>query len=263
MRAVTSPVLALDSSGPAAVGIFVKIPALEIVDLVAAAGFDFVIMDTEHSVLSPRDVYELVFAYSSLGIPALVRLCDHGYGDGQRYLDAGAAGLMVPHVSTAGEAAEIMRAFSFPPAGTRGLGYAARVSGWGGNQGGLAEYRRRGDEDVRRIAMIEDAAGVRNLEDIVAQPGVDGVFVGAGDLALELGEPLGSPGVRAVVDDVVRRCLAAKVPVGIMTSDAEEAAARSGQGVSFVVATSDAALVQRASTTMMAAFRSAGLGTRP
>jgi 2-keto-3-deoxy-L-rhamnonate aldolase RhmA len=263
MRAVTSPVLTLDPSGPAAIGIFIKIPSLEIVDLVAAAGFDFVIMDTEHSVLSPRDVYALVFAYSSLGLPALVRLSDHGYGDGQRYLDAGAAGLMVPHVSDADEAREIMRSFSFPPAGTRGLGYAARVSGWGGNQGGLAEYVRRGDEDVRRIAMIEDAAGVRNLEDIVAQPGVDGVFVGAGDLALEMGEPLGSPGVRAVVDDVVRRCLATKVPVGVMTGDVGEAAARSEQGASFVVATSDAALLQRASVAAVAGFRAAGLGARP
>lgn len=257
MRTVPSPVLPLTRSGPAAVGIFVKLPSLEIADLVAAAGFDFVIMDTEHSVLSPRDVYDLVFAYSALGLPALVRLSDHGYGDGQRYLDAGAAGLMVPHVSDAGQAREIMRCFAFPPAGSRGLGYAARVSGWGGNPGGLAEYVRRGDEDVRRIAMIEDAAGVRNLADITAVNGVDGVFVGAGDLALEMGEPLGSPRVRAVVDDVVARCLAAGVPVGVMTGDAAEAAARSRQGVSFVVATSDAALVQRASTSLVAGFRAA------
>jgi 4-hydroxy-2-oxoheptanedioate aldolase len=89
------------SEGPI-VGTFVKIPALEVAEIVGEAGFDFVVIDTEHALLSVRDVYSLLVVYSRMGVAPLVRITDHGYGDAQRYLDAGAAGILVPHVSNAG-----------------------------------------------------------------------------------------------------------------------------------------------------------------
>src|SRR5439155_20198727 len=96
-------------------------PSLEITENVAVAGFDLVVIDTEHALLSVRDVYSLLVVYSRMGVAPLVRITDHGYGDGQRYLDAGAAGVLVPHVSNATQAEATMRQFLFPPDGTRGM----------------------------------------------------------------------------------------------------------------------------------------------
>src|SRR6187402_2845360 len=136
-----------------ALGIFVKIPAFEVVEMVSNAGFDFVVIDTEHALLSVRDVYEMITVYSRSGVVPLVRITDHGYGDGQRYLDAGAGGLLVPHLSTEGEAARTMRQFLFPPNGSRGMGAGGRANQWGATPGGAAEYMRFGDEEVARVAM--------------------------------------------------------------------------------------------------------------
>ena len=85
----------LRSSDRPVLGTFVKIPALEVAEIVGGAGFDFVIIDTEHALLSVRDVYGMIVVYSRMGVAPLVRITDHGYGDAQRYLDAGAAGVLV------------------------------------------------------------------------------------------------------------------------------------------------------------------------
>src|SRR4051794_30683335 len=154
----------LRSAGPPVVGTFVKIPSLEIAEIISAAGFDFVVIDTEHALLSVRDVYSLVVVYSRMGVAPLVRITDHGYGDGQRYLDAGAAGVLVPHVSNAAQAEATMRQFLFPPEGTRGMGFAARAGMWGALEGGTAEYVRAGREDVARVAMIEEREAVEDID---------------------------------------------------------------------------------------------------
>lgn len=155
------------ADGPV-VGTFVKIPALEVAEILGEAGFDFVVIDTEHALLSVRDVYALLVVYSRMGVAPLVRITDHGYGDAQRYLDAGAAGILVPHVSNAAQAAGIMRQYLFPPEGTRGMGYASRAGLWGTLPGGPAEYVRVGQQDVARIAMIEESESVEDIDgDIV------------------------------------------------------------------------------------------------
>src|SRR5690606_1448013 len=105
----------LRSADAPVVGTLVKIPSLEVAEILGDAGFDFVVIDTEHALLSVRDVYGLVVVYSRMGVAPLVRITDHGYGDAQRYLDAGAAGVLVPHVSNARQARETMRQYLFPP----------------------------------------------------------------------------------------------------------------------------------------------------
>src|SRR6187399_992768 len=112
----------LKSAQRPVIGTFVKLPALEVAEIIGDAGFDFVIIDTEHALLSVRDVYAMVVVYSRIGVAPLVRITDHSYGDAQRYLDAGAAGILVPHISNAKQAATTMNQYLFPPDGTRGMG---------------------------------------------------------------------------------------------------------------------------------------------
>jgi 4-hydroxy-2-oxoheptanedioate aldolase len=229
--------------GPPALGTFVKIPAPEVAEIIGLAGFDFVVIDTEHALISVRDVYTLIVVYSRMGVAPLVRITDHGYGDAQRYLDAGAAGLLVPHVSNARQAEETMRQFLFPPLGTRGMGYAARAGLWGSLPGGPAEYVRAGQEGVARIAMIEEREAVEDLERILGVPGLDGVFIGPGDLSLSFGVAPDAVEVRDAVTDSIATAAAAGVPVGTVALGADQIRLRVEQGCRFVLVGNDASLL--------------------
>lgn len=247
----------LKSSRPPVVGTFVKIPALEVAEIIGAAGFDFVVIDTEHALLSVRDVYALIVVYSRIGVAPLVRITDHGYGDAQRYLDAGAAGVLVPHVSDAAQAKAVMRQFLFPPAGTRGMGYAARAGVWGGLDGGVTEYVRAGQEDVARIAMIEEREAVEDIEGILAAPGLDAVFVGPGDLSLSLGVPPGSPAVHDAVTRSIEAAVRAGVPVGTVVQGEDQLRLRAGQGCGFLLVGNDTGMISGAARRAVAQAREA------
>jgi 2-keto-3-deoxy-L-rhamnonate aldolase RhmA len=245
------------------VGTFVKIPAPEVAEVISLAGFDFVVIDTEHALLSVRDVYFLVVLYSRMGVVPLVRITDHGYGDGQRYLDAGAAGILVPHVSNRAQAEAVTSQFQFPPLGTRGMGYASRAGSWGSLPGGPAEYVRAGQEDIARIAMIEEREAVDDIEAILTVPGLDGVFVGPGDLSLSLGAPLGS----AEVDDAVTRTIAAAVragvPVGTVAQGPEQIGQRVEQGCQFILVGNDTGMLNDSARSALSGARDAIAAAHP
>lgn len=250
---------AVDETESPLLGTFVKIPAPELVEMVARSGLDFVVIDTEHALLSVRDVYSMVTLYAALGVMPLVRVTDHGYGDGQRYLDAGSAGVLVPHVSTVQEAESVAGQYLFPPAGTRGMGFSARAGLWGGLGGGSAEYVRFGQDEAARIAMIEDTDAVRDLKEIVAVPGIDGVFIGPGDLSLSMGLPMGDPQVVSAIDGAIETAVAAKVPVGTVVPGPAEARRRADQGCSFLMVSNDTGLFRGAVDRMVKGVRE-GLG---
>lgn len=249
------PLLARGGTVP--LGTFAKIPAPEVCEMTAQAGFDFVVIDTEHALLSVRDVYNMVVTYSILGVAPLVRITDHTYGDGQRYLDAGAAGLLVPHVSNGAQAAAVMQPFLFPPRGTRGMGYTSRAGAWGAVPGGPSEYIRVGDQNAVRMAMIEEEEAVRDIDAIMAADGVDAIFVGPGDLSLSLGCSMQSDEVQDTVTTAVERAVGANVPVGTLVADAEQARLRSAQGCSFLLMGNDATMFARAAQETVASFRAA------
>jgi 2-keto-3-deoxy-L-rhamnonate aldolase RhmA len=247
----------LRSSERPVLGTFVKIPALEVAEIVGGAGFDFVVIDTEHALLSVRDVYGLLVVYSRMGVAPLVRITDHGYGDAQRYLDAGAAGILVPHVSNAGQASATMRQFLFPPEGTRGMGYAARAGLWGALPGGPPEYVRVGQEDVARIAMIEERESVDDIAAILAAPGLDAVFIGPGDLSLSMGEPGGSPAVHDAVTTCIKAAVAAGVPVGTVVAGQDQIRLRAEQGCRFILVGNDTGMLGGAARQAVSTARSA------
>ena len=250
---------ALDAGLPP-IGLFVKVPALEICELVADAGFTFVVIDTEHALLSVRDVYAMVVTYSNAGVRPLVRVTDHGYGNAQRYLDAGAAGILVPHVADAAQARQVVNQLRFPPDGTRGQGAASRAGRWGGIP--VAEYRRRGREEVLRIVMIEDREGVENIEEILQVDGLSAIFIGPGDLRLSLGEGATSEEVAAMIDTAIGAAVCANVPVGTVVANPEQARLRSDQGCDFVLAGNDTGLIGRSLRELMRTT-TAALGAQP
>ncbi len=243
-----------------AIGTFIKIANPNVADLLRAADLDFVIVDYEHSPFSVGEVAAMVAAFAGTGVPALVRVGDHSYADSQRLLDAGAAGIVVPHVTDAATAREVMSHLLVPPRGTRGLGYTSRAGGWGMLDGGMAEYIRHGNEVVARIPMIEDPSAVEEIDDILAVDGVSAVFVGRGDLSVAMGVTSAHPAVDAALDRVAAAARRRGVPCGTAVADAAGAHALRGRGMDFLLVSNDASMLAAGAAALAGGAR-AGYGS--
>src|SRR6187399_461776 len=185
------------SAGKGLLGTWVKIPAFETVELLAHAGFDFVVIDMEHSPLALDRVYELIFATQRMGMAALVRLPDQLGTPVQPLLDAGADGLLVPRVASLDAAAAIAARMVFSPAGERGLGFTSRAGRWALMP--LPEYLKRGDEQCLRMIQLEDWATLQSAAQYAALQHVNGLFVGLRSVPLQwqAGECTGGAGAGA------------------------------------------------------------------
>ncbi len=173
--------LRLDLSVPQR-GIFLKLPSTQVVDMVAEAGFDFVIVDLEHSQLTEADAQTLTRHAEVLGLPAIVRLPRLDVGLVNRLLEAGAAGIQLSTVTRAQQVAELRVAMTYAPAGGRSIGNAHRLAGYGAEP--LREYVERADaHPPLAVIQIETPDTDDPLDEIVAA-GSDVLFVGRGDLAV-------------------------------------------------------------------------------
>jgi 2-keto-3-deoxy-L-rhamnonate aldolase RhmA len=232
-------------------GTWVKIPAFETVELLAHAGFDFVVIDMEHSPLALDRVCELVFASQRMGMSALVRLPDALGTPVQPLLDAGADGLLVPRITTTDAAAAITARMVFAPAGARGLGFTSRAGRWALMP--LPEYLKRGDEQCLRMIQLEDWATLQAAAGLAALEHVNGLFVGLGDLYLSSGKPGSAPEVQALVAGVLKSTREAGILSGIAAGTAEEARGYLAMGYSLVMVSNDATLFGKAAAELVRA----------
>lgn len=160
-------------------------PAL--IELVGYAGFDFVVFEHEHGLRNYESLQHLIRAAQHAGMYTMVRIAGSDLSFIERVLDAGADGVLVPHVKTAEQARAIVQAAKYPPAGTRGEGYARRGHIWDlGPQN--REWQLKANEETVVMALIEDPEGVENIEEIVKVPGLDAIQPGPGDLAVQMGK---------------------------------------------------------------------------
>lgn len=170
------------AQGPAVCGLFCSTPAALTIELIAAAGYDFVIIDLEHTLIGPEQLASMLTAARASGIAALVRVAA-GHQAAQ-VLDAGAQGVVFPRIRTAAAAQQAARLCHFAPFGERGLN-ATWHSRYGRDDLHAATHAARDQTLV--VAMIEDAEGVEQADAIAAVPGIDIVLEGAADLSQSLG----------------------------------------------------------------------------
>jgi 2-keto-3-deoxy-L-rhamnonate aldolase RhmA len=242
-----------EGSGPA-LGTWVKIPAVEVMELVALAGFDFVVIDLEHSPLDLESAFRLIGTALHTGVSPVVRVADLHPGLVQRVLDAGAEGVMFPHVDTPEQARAAAAAVRFPPRGTRGVGATSRAGAWGATP--LAEYLRYGQEEVVLIAQIESATGVRHAQEIASVDGVDALLVGAADLSVSEGKTPADPAIVDLIAAAVSAGRDAGVPVGNAggaTTASVQAAVDAG--FTFTMLSNDATLLGAAARAAVDAGR--------
>jgi 2-keto-3-deoxy-L-rhamnonate aldolase RhmA len=156
-----------------------------IAEIMAKAGFEWIVVDLEHSMIGLEQAGELIRTIDLCGVAPLVRLTSNDPDQIKRVMDAGAHGIVVPMVNSAEEAARAVAATRYGPQGTRGVGLS-RAQGWGVR---FREYLDWQAEGPIVMVQIEHREGVAHLEEILAVPGVDGFIIGPYDLSCSMGMP--------------------------------------------------------------------------
>src|SRR5271169_1997512 len=169
----------------ATIGSWITLAHPAIAEIMARAGFDWLVVDLEHSVITIREAEELIRIIDLCGVVPLVRLSANDAVQIKRVMDAGAHGVIVPMVNTPSDAEQAVRAVRYPPSGTRGVGLA-RAQGYGPK---FEDYKTWLQSDGIVIVQIEHIRAVDNLEAILAVDGVDAFMVGPYDLSGSLGTP--------------------------------------------------------------------------
>lgn len=175
--------------GETVFGTFVYIGEPAVVEILGYAGLDFVLIDTEHSSIGLETMENMIRAAEVSGTTAVVRVPDNNPKSLLRVLEAGAGGIIVPHVFTAQEAADVVAAMKYPPQGRRGMG-RQRTAMFG--LADFDEYLEWANTQIMVSIMVEDKEAVDRIEEIAAVPGLDMIFVGPGDMSASLGVPGGN-----------------------------------------------------------------------
>ena len=223
------------------------------IEIVAGAGFDWIVIDAEHGPNDVPIVLSQIQAAASGTAHIVVR---PAWNDGvlfKRYLDIGVQTLLVPYIQTAAEARQAVAATRYPPRGGRGFAVATRASRFGR----IPNYHTRFEEELCLLVQVETRVALGNIEAIAAVDGVDGMFIGPGDLATDLGH-VGDPAhadVQAAIEDAIRRIRAAGSVAGILTGDEELAKRYLELGCLFTAVGADVGILARGTEQLAARFK--------
>lgn len=239
----TNPLKSGLKEGKKYLGTFAKIPDPSIVELFSLAGFEFFIIDNEHSQMSKESMVNLLRAADISGIVPIVRVRENSRAQILQALDAGALGVMVPETSTAAEVKHVVDSSYYTPLGNRGYTASSRAAGYGSLDPAL--YAQRANENIMTLVYCETREGIENLEAMLAVPGVDVLWIGPMDLTQALGvigQPR-HPQVLEAMNRIIETCRGAGVAVGTIAPDVETAAGLFDRGVQLIGLSSDQAMI--------------------
>lgn len=250
----SQPLRARLKTGAPLLAPFSIIPSIEIVELIALSGFDGVILDLEHGAQGSEALGPLILAALARGIYPLVRVRSSAPTEIGAALDAGAAGVIVPQISSLAEAERAVKAARFAPDGNRGANPFVRGAEYSGREQWFAEANR----DVAVLLMVEGAGGVAALPEMLKLPTLDGIFVGPMDLshALDVPGEMGHPKVVSAIEAVIDACKTAGITSGIFAGTGEAARRWIGRGVTLVGAGVDTAYVLKGLKAAVSELRS-------
>ncbi len=238
------------SAGKPQVGLWSTLSSSTTAELIAGAGFDWLLFDSEHS---PVDIPRLadILRAASHGNHSALRVPWNDAVMIKRALDIGAQTIFVPFVQTPEEAATAVRACRYPPYGIRGVAGSTRASAYGRD----SEYVHRANDEICVIVQVETKEALGKVGEIAAVEGVDGVFIGPSDLSASFGH-LGNPThpeMMTVLKDAAVAVQAAGKPAGILAGSADQANLYLSWGYTFVAAGVDTSLLTRAVDDLRAA----------
>jgi 4-hydroxy-2-oxoheptanedioate aldolase len=195
-------------AGKPQIGSYVTFPSPEIVELFAAAGMDYVVIDLQHSSPDWQTLAHMIRAAEARGISPIVRVYSHEPALLLKVLELGAEGISLPGVKSAADIRAAVDAIYYPPIGRRGACGHTRAAGYNSRRSEFPDHVRRQHERVLIWALIEDPEAISNIEEIASvSPGADLIGVGRGDLSVALGLPgqIGHPRVIEATEKVIRQ----------------------------------------------------------
>lgn len=225
-------------------------------EIIAHSGFDWILLDTEHS---PNELPDLVAQLQAMGRGTASAVVRAAWNDAvlvKRILDVGAQSVLLPYVQTADEARRAVAAVRYPPRGIRGVSAGSRAS----NFGRVKEYLTRADEEICLLVQVETAAGLERLEDIAGVEGVDGVFVGPADLSASLGHlgDTGHPETQSALRTAARRIADLGKSAGILAVAESDCRRYIDWGYNFVAVGIDTSLLARSADALANSYKRRG-----
>ena len=215
-------------------GSWVTIGHPAVIDIMASAGFEWLVVDMEHTSIDLTMAHNLIATIQANGMKALVRVSKNEEVIIKRILDMGADGIVVPMVKSKEDALEAIDYAKYPPVGKRGVGlFRAQKYGLG-----FDEYKKWVNEELVIIAQIEHIEAVKNIDEIITTEGIDGVIIGPYDLSGSMGYPgeYHREDVKHAIDEVLASCKKHQVPSGfhVIESDPTKLNERIEQGCTFL-----------------------------
>jgi len=239
-------------AGQQQVGLWVSLASPYCAEILAGSGFDWLLIDAEHSPNDPTTVLPQLQAAAPYPVSTIVRPAWNDKVLIKRYLDIGAQSLLIPYVETAEQAQAAVAAMRYPLRGVRGVAGTTRASRFGR----VADYVKRAEEELCLLVQIESRLGLDNLEAIARTDGVDGVFIGPADLAAGLGHlgQQGHPEVQKAIEEGVKRIKGCGKPAGILAVDEASARRYIEWGTTFTAVGVDAMILRVESEKLRAKF---------
>jgi 4-hydroxy-2-oxoheptanedioate aldolase len=237
------------------IGLWSALPTHNTVEVLAGAGFDWLLLDTEHAPADVPVIHAQLQAMSGGTATAVVRPAWNDAVLLKRFLDLGVQSFLVPMVQDAEEARRAVAATRYPPEGIRGVAVAIRANRFGR----VKDYHALANDQICVQVQLETRKALASLEEIAAVPGVDGLFIGPSDLAADLGH-LGNsahPEVRRIIDETIVRIRKTGKVAGILAPVEADARHWLELGATFVAVGSDVGLLARQSEALAAKFKPA------
>jgi 4-hydroxy-2-oxoheptanedioate aldolase len=243
------------AEGRQQIGLWCTLPGGFVAEMLAGAGFDWMLLDTEHSPGDPLTVLEQLQAVAPYDVSPVVRPATNDAVLIKRFLDLGAQTLLIPYVQNADEARRAVTAMRYLPHGIRGVSALTRATRFAR----VAGYGKRAQEELCLLVQVETQDALDKLEEIASVDGVDGVFIGPGDLAASFGliGELGHPTVKSAIEDAIRRIRACGKPAGILTGDTAYAKQCISLGTTLTAVGVDAGILARNAESLCKQFKAA------
>jgi len=240
-------------AGKPQIGLWSSLSSNYTVEVIAGAGFDWILLDSEHSPADIENLLAQLQAAAPYPTHPVVRIPWNDMVTIKRVLDIGAQSLLVPYVSTAAEARNAVSSTRYPPAGVRGVAGTTRATRFGR----VKDYAQRAHEEICLLVQVETQQALDNIEAISAIDGVDGIFIGSADLHASLGHPgeIANPKVKPLIDDAIRRIRKSGKAPGILTPNEADARHWLECGALFVAVGADVGILARGAEALAGKFK--------
>jgi len=239
-------------AGQRQIGLWATLANHYAIEVVAGAGFDWLLIDTEHSPNELDTVLSQLQAVAPYPTHPVVRVPWNDMVTIKRYLDIGSQTLLIPYVQNEDEARRAVAHTRYPLDGVRGVAGTTRANRFGR----VKDYAKRAAEEICVLVQVETETALKNLEAIAAVEGVDGVFIGPADLHASLGYAgqTAHPDVKKMIDDAIGRIRKSGKAPGVLTGSEPDARHWLELGCQFVAVGVDASILARESENLRARF---------